>query len=109
MASKKKTAKQDAATAAASDDLRPRLSQHPRAKRQIREAKGWGGIVGFVLVGLLSQQAGLPIFDAGIRALIAGVACYVIAWGIAVSVWRHLAQAEISVVEQRLQSEQTTS
>lgn len=98
-----------AAEAAPSEDLRPRLSQHPRAKRQIREAKGWGGMAGFVLVGLLSMQASLPIFDAGIRALVAGVACYVIAWGVAVTVWRHLAQAEISVVEQRLQSEQTTS
>ena len=107
MASKKKTEKK-AATEPAGDDLRPRLSRHPRAKRQIRQAKGWGGIVGFALVALLSLQAGLPLFDAGVRALIAGVGCYIVAWGIAVAVWRHVAQAEILVMQERVAAEQSS-
>lgn len=106
---KKKKGKKAAAAEAPEEDLRPRLSQHPRAKRQIREAKGWGGIVGFVLVAWLSMQAHLPLFDAGLRALAAGIACYVIAWAFAVAIWRHVAQAEILVAEQNLASEQTTT
>ena len=107
MASKKKTEKK-AAAEPAGGDLRPRLSRHPRARRQIRAAKGWGGIAGFVLVALLSLQAGLPHFDAGVRALIAGIACHMVAWGVAVAVWRHVAQAEILVAQQRVSAEQTT-
>lgn len=84
------------------EDLRPRLSAHPRARRQIREAKAWGGVVGFVLVALLSLQADVTTFDAGVRALAAGIACYVVGWAIAVAVWRHLARAEVLVAEQRL-------
>jgi protein-S-isoprenylcysteine O-methyltransferase Ste14 len=109
MASKKKNDKKKGAAETADDDLRPRLSKHPRAKRQIQQAKGWGGIVGFALVALLSLQAGLPYFDAGVRALIAGIGCYMIAWGIAVAIWRHLAQAEILVAEQRIAAEQATT
>ncbi len=95
MASKKRSAE------AAPPDLRPRLSAHPRARRQIREAKAWAGLVGFVLVALLSLQAGQPLFDAGVRALLAGLACYVAGWALAVTVWRHLARAEVQVAEQR--------
>jgi hypothetical protein len=90
------------AAPAASDDKLPRLSQHPRARRQIREAKAWAGVVGFVLVALLSMQAGLTVFDAGVRALCAGIACYLIGWTIAVVVWSHLAQAEVALRQKQL-------
>src|SRR5688500_19835072 len=99
MAAKKPAQK---AVEPAGDDLRPRLSRHPRAQRQIREAKAWAGIVGFALVALLSWQGGLPIFDVGVRALIAGVGCYVAGWAVAVSVWRHIARAEVGLAEQRI-------
>ena len=91
------------------EDLRPRLSKHPRAQRQIREAKAWAGIAGFVLVGLLSMQAGQPLFDAGIRALIAGVGCYMAGWAIAVLLWRQLARAEVDLAEQRIAAEQAAA
>jgi len=94
--------KQRSADAPAPTDLRPRLSAHPRAQRQIREAKAWAGLVGFVLVALLSVQAGQPLFDAGVRALFAGLGCYVAGWALAVTVWRHLARAEVQLAEQRL-------
>ena len=99
-------AKKDAKKgSAAESDMLPRLSAHPRARRQIREAKGYGGATGFVLVALLSLQADVTYFDAGVRALVAGVACYVVAWAIAVAVWRHLARAEVTLAEQRLREQ----
>ena len=99
-------AKKPAPTAPASrPDGRPRLSAHPRARRQIREAKAWAGLVGFVLVGLLSLQGGTLLFDAGVRALIAGAACYVVGWALALAVWRHVARAEVKLFEQRLLDE----
>lgn len=72
-----------------------KLSDHPRAARQIRAAKGWGGLLGFGLVALLSLRAGVPPFDAGLRALAGGVAGYVVAWAGSVHAWRHLAVAEL--------------
>jgi hypothetical protein len=72
-----------------------RLADHPRARRQIATAKGWGGLVGFVLVGWLSHKAGVPAFQAGLRALAGGVGLYVLAWAGAVAVWREVAVAEV--------------
>ena len=72
-----------------------RLADHPRARRHIRKAKGWGGLAAFVLVGLLSRRAGVPFFESGVRALLAGAAGFAIAWGAAVLAWRHLAVAEV--------------
>jgi uncharacterized membrane protein YccC len=78
-----------------------RLSEHPRAARQIRAAKGWGGLVAFLAVGLLSHRAGVPDFEVGVRALVAGIAGYFIAWAIAVQVWRYLAIAELRSAQER--------
>ena len=76
-----------------------KLSQHPRAARHIRAAKGWGGLLGFAVVALLSWQAGIPPFDVGLRALAGGVVGYVVAWAGAVHAWRHLAVAEIRAAQ----------
>lgn len=98
----KSTAKGTQRTAAAPpDDARPRLSAHPRARRQIREAKAWAGLIGFSLVLLLSLQGGSLLFEAGVRALAAGAGCYLAGWTLAVIVWRHVARAEVSLAEQR--------
>jgi hypothetical protein len=86
-------------------DARPRLSQHPRARRQIREAKAWAGLAGFLLVFILSLQGGAFLFDAGLRALAAGAGCYVAGWLLAVIFWTHLARAEVLVAEQRFREE----
>jgi hypothetical protein len=71
------------------------LDQHPRAQASIARVKGIGGIGCFAVVGLISLRAGVPFFDAGWRALVAGVAGYTVAWFGAVQVWRHVAVAEI--------------
>jgi hypothetical protein len=86
---------------AAPDDGRPRLSGHPRARRQIREAKAWSGLAGFALALVLSLQGGALLFEAGLRALGAGAACYVAGWALAVLVWRQLARAEVLAAERR--------
>ena len=80
----------------------PRLAAHPRARRHIRMAKGWGGICGLVLVVLASKHGGLPTWDAGFRGLIGGVVGYIVGWTVALQVWRHLAMAEIRAARARL-------
>jgi hypothetical protein len=83
-----------------SDGLR--LRDHPRAQLHIRKAKGWGGLVAFAVVAYLSLNAGVPFADAGLRALGAGVAGFVVCWGAAVLVWHNLAQAELELTRRRL-------
>lgn len=78
-----------------------RVADHPRALRQIRRAKGLGGLGAFALVALLSLRAGVPPFDAGVRALAFGVGGYVVAWALAVHAWRHLAVAELRAARVR--------
>jgi hypothetical protein len=73
----------------------PSIAAHPRASYQVRRAKGWGGIAGFALAAYLSYKAGVPTFDLGLRALIAGIVGYMLAWFCAVTVWRHLVLAEL--------------
>lgn len=70
------------------------IANHPRAKASIRRAKGWAGLTGFAIAALVSVQASVPLFDAGLRALGAGVVGYMLAWWVGVMVWRQLILAE---------------
>ena len=76
-----------------------RLSQHPRAKRQIRLAKSWAGLAGCALAGYASWKGGAPFFDTVLRALLWGVAAYMLVWFCAVQVWRQLVIAEVRAAE----------
>jgi hypothetical protein len=76
-----------------------RLSEHPRAKHQIRLAKGWAGLVGCALAGYASWHGGSPFFDTALRALMWGVAAYILVWFLAVQVWRQVAIAEVRAAE----------
>jgi hypothetical protein len=76
-----------------------KLSGHPRAKRQIRLAKGWAGLAGCVLAGYASWHGGAPFFDTVLRSLLWGIAAYMLVWFCAVQVWRHLAIAEVRAAE----------
>jgi hypothetical protein len=78
--------------------IAPSVAGHPRARAAVRRAKGWGGLAGFALAAYLSMNAGVPAADAGMRALVAGVAGYMLAWACAVTVWRHLVLAELRAV-----------
>jgi hypothetical protein len=79
----------------------PSVAGHPRASLQVRRAKGWGGLAGFGLAAYLSYRAGVPTVDLGARAVLAGLAGYMIAWACAVTVWRHLVLAELRAVVDR--------
>jgi len=92
---------QKAAKGAASDADGPSVAAHPRAARAVASAKGWGGLLGFVLGGYLSLPTN-TVAAAGLRALVAGVVCYVAAWAGAVFLWRRLVMLEIKGREQEL-------
>lgn len=97
MAKSKDTAKKAEALA-----YQPRLSAHPKARRQIRAVKAWSGLVAFLVVQYLSLKAGLPMFEAGMRALAVGIGAYMLGWIAAVVVWRQLAVAELEDLRRRL-------
>jgi hypothetical protein len=80
-------------TPAGTDDVK--VSSHPRAQRQIRRAKGWGGLAGFMLMAWLSHRSGTDFVHLGLRALLGGMATYVAVWAAAVYIWRQIALAEV--------------
>ena len=79
----------------------PSIAAHPRAARAVARAKGWGGLAGFVLAGYMALPTN-TLAAAGLRALIAGVVCYVATWAGAVFLWRRLVMLEIKGREQKL-------
>jgi hypothetical protein len=93
------------ASARASEQALPSVASHPRAGAQVARAKAWGGLGGFALVAALSLRAGVPVADALVRALVAGVLAYVAAWACAVAVWRHLVVAELRAVRRHRAAE----
>ena len=82
----------------------PSVANHPRASYQVRRAKGWGGIAGFAIAAYLGYKAGVPTFDVGLRALVAGMVGYMLAWMCAVTVWRHLVLAELRAAVERTEA-----
>ena len=78
------------------------VSAHPRAIYSVRRAKGWGGLIGLLLVAYYSHKAGLMAVDVALRALAGGIAGYVVAWVIALQVWRHLVIAEARAAAERV-------
>jgi uncharacterized membrane protein YccC len=77
------------------------VGSHPRARRSVQRWRALGGLIGFGLTLLLSLQAGAPAFDATARALIAGIALHLVAWAVAVTVWRQLMLAELRAMHER--------
>ena len=100
---KKKDAKKAKAsgTAAAGG---PNVAAHPRAARSTALVKSWCGLIGFLLAGYSSLPTS-TLVGVGLRALAAGVICYVAGWGAAVFVWRRLVVLEIKAREQQLVSD----
>jgi len=94
----KAKAKEAAARRRGAATALPSVAAHPRAGAQVARAKAWGGLGGFLLVGLLSHRAGVPAADALLRALAGGIVAYLATWACAVAVWRHLVLAELRAV-----------
>lgn len=84
---------------------RVQLSAHPRASRHIATAKGWGGLIGFGVVFLLSMRAHMSPFESGLHALAGGIGLYLLAWAGAVAVWREVAVAEVARARRRLEEQ----
>jgi hypothetical protein len=78
------------------------VSGHPRAAYSVRRAKGWGGLIGLLLVAWFSHKAGLMPVDVALRALTGGVVGYMVAWVVALQVWRHLVIAEARAAAERV-------
>jgi hypothetical protein len=93
----KKGKKGDAKAPRSSGQIR--LSEHPRARHQIRLAKGWAGLAGCAFAGYASWHGGATFTDTVLRALLWGVAAYVLVWFCAVQVWRQVAIAEVRAAE----------
>jgi hypothetical protein len=81
------------------------LAEHPRAVRSVARAKAWGGLCGFLIGGYLSLPT-QTLAGAGLRALIAGVVCYVTVWAAAVFLWRRLLVAELHQAKHDLLAEE---
>ena len=81
------------------------LTAHPRARRHIAKAKGWGGLLGFNLVLFMSLRAHSDPFDAGLHALLGGVGLYLLGWAAAVTIWREVAVAEVEMLRRRVEAE----
>jgi hypothetical protein len=71
------------------------VAAHPRSASAIRRAKGFGGLAGALLATGLALSAHLPLFDAMLRGLAAGVVGYIALWALAVTVARQLVIAEV--------------
>jgi hypothetical protein len=84
----------------------PSVSNHPRGGAQVKQAKGWAGLVGFGLVALLSWRADVPLEDLVLRALAGGIVAYLVVWAVAVAVWRHLVVTELEVVREQREEEE---
>jgi hypothetical protein len=73
----------------------PSVIAHPRARTSIRRWRGRAGLLGLVLVTVLSMRAGVPAFDSVIRGLAGGLVAHFVAWIVGIVAWRHLVLAEL--------------
>lgn len=84
----------------------PSVANHPRGGQQVKQAKGWAGLIGFALVALVSWRGDVPTEDLILRALAGGIVAYLVVWAIAVAVWRHLVVTELDMKrEERAEEE----
>ena len=95
MAKKKDAAAEQLTTITPPDAGDVKLSAHPRAARAIPRIKSYGGIAGFALMAWLSHRSGTDFVHLALRALIGGLAAYVVTWAAAVYIWRQIVIAEI--------------
>jgi hypothetical protein len=76
------------------------LRSHPAAMASIRRVRARAALTAFVLVLLLSLHKGVPLPNATLRALAAGIAVQLAAWKISVLVWRQIVLMQIRAVQE---------
>jgi hypothetical protein len=81
----------------------------PRATGGIRRAKSWCGLAGFAIAGLSAWMHGDVLLDAGQRALVGGVAGYLVGWAVALAVWRRILRAETQRVVELMRERAETA
>lgn len=86
-------------------DTRATVGKHPRARRSIRTIKAWAALLTFLIVAYKCLRHGMTFDQSLVRALLAGIAAYVVAWIVAVIVWRQLVVAEIEARRRELIAE----
>jgi ABC-type sugar transport system substrate-binding protein len=82
------------------------LNDHPGAAPSIRRAKARGGLVAFLLVALAGYMHGADVGSLLFRALLGGMVGYLLTWGAAVAVWRHLLGAQAIAAVRRARARQ---
>jgi hypothetical protein len=83
-------------------DTKATVAKHPRARRSIRTIKAWAALLAFMIVEYKCVKGGMTFDQSVVRALLAGIAAYLLAWMVAVIVWRQLVVAEIEAFRRRL-------
>jgi hypothetical protein len=82
------------------------VANHPKATQQIKAVKSWAGLAAFFLVAYLAWQDGFTFVDVATRALLWGIAAYVVVWALAVQIWRQVAIAEVRAAEKQWKARQ---
>lgn len=85
-------------------DIKPPLvgiNAHPQAALSVRRWKSWAALAGFFLAAYESHAQGLAFADTALRGVAGGVVGYVIGYAAAVTVWRHLLQAQARMALER--------
>jgi hypothetical protein len=77
-------------------DEHVRLSTHPEAVASVKRTRARCGLGGFALVLLLCLMAGVPAFDATLRALIAGIVAHLAGWYVSIAVWRQVIRQQVA-------------
>jgi hypothetical protein len=71
------------------------LASHPKAAGSIRRTKARGGIAGFLIGFIAAWQHGGTIVSELTRGLEGGVIAWLVCWFAAVTIWRHVINAEL--------------
>ena len=80
------------------------VANHTRAAGAIRRARARTALVVAGLVLLLCLHKGVPAQTAVVRALVAGVAGFLVAWMIGVALWRQIVLAELRATHEARQA-----
>lgn|GEM_PF-1864377 len=83
------------AAEASEQELTISVASDPRAQAQIPRIRARAALLGTFATLFLSWHAGTPLFVAGVRAIVAGVCCYLVAWAATLQVWRTVIAAEL--------------
>ena len=76
-----------------------RLADHPRAARSIPRVRSWAALIGFGVTVWVGQTMHLPFVELAIRAILIGMAAWVVGWLGAQAVWRQIIFAEIAAAK----------